>query len=244
VRELRCVSFTPPTLSSLLTVPSCRAYFFLILFVAFLTESRPENWKELGTAYESFIRARPVYKTIERELDHASLSALLPLSRRGDIGSGTASTDEVAEFVAGRNGNILSAMTLLKSDFFSNLQKMSLPERCRGAPNFRRVKLAVSGTEPPRTPSSTTPAFSFTSAGGATTTEDVEDAGPMVYGSGMPTVDGLRRMLDKIQAKKTSVFWHCLREEPVLFVNGRPHVRPLLFLSPRKRLSPLSLLET
>jgi hypothetical protein len=124
-------------------------------------------------------------------------------------------------------------MTLLKSDFFSNLQKMSLPERVDGAPNFRRVKLALDGTAAPRTPSTTsasTPGFSFTSAGGATTTEGVEEAGPMVYGSGMPTVDGLRRMFERIGARETTVLWHSLREEPVLFIGGRPHVSLIPFL--------------
>jgi hypothetical protein len=216
-----------------LTSSLYRAYFFLILFVSFLRESNPSSWKELGPSYETFVRSRPVYRTIERELDDASINALLPLQQnRGELG-----TDEVAEFVAGRNGNILSAMTLLKSDFFSNLQKMSLPERVDGAPNFRRVKLALDGTAAPRTPSTAsaaTPGFSFTSAGGATTTEGVEEAGPMVYGSGMPTVDGLRRMFERIGAKETSVFWHSLREEPVLFIGGRPHVSltPFFLLLP------------
>jgi hypothetical protein len=36
--------------------------------------------------------------------------------------------DEVVRVVANRSGVVLSASTILKSDFFSNLQKMSLPE--------------------------------------------------------------------------------------------------------------------
>src|SRR5258706_12639122 len=38
------------------------------------------------------------------------------------------SIDEVNLVVANRAGVVLSAATILKSDFFSNLQKMSLPE--------------------------------------------------------------------------------------------------------------------
>ena len=41
---------------------------------------------------------------------------------------GEAMPDEVTQVVTNRNGAILSASTILKSDFFSNLQKMSLPE--------------------------------------------------------------------------------------------------------------------
>ncbi|KAG8865965.1 hypothetical protein FRC20_009226 [Serendipita sp. 405] len=48
-----------------------------------------------------------------------------------------------------------------------------------------------------------------------------------VCGSGMPTAEGLRRALKRLDASpegKNSVFWTSLREEPVLYVNGRPHV--------------------
>lgn len=47
---------------------------------------------------------------------------------RMDVAEGIALPDEIAQTVANRSGNILSASTILKSDFFSNLQKMSLPE--------------------------------------------------------------------------------------------------------------------
>ena len=46
---------------------------------------------------------------------------------------GEAMPDEVTQVVTNRNGAILSASTILKSDFFSNLQKMSLPEYVRTA---------------------------------------------------------------------------------------------------------------
>jgi hypothetical protein len=41
---------------------------------------------------------------------------------------GVADPDEVTQVVVNRSGSILSASTILKSDFFSNLQKMTLPE--------------------------------------------------------------------------------------------------------------------
>jgi hypothetical protein len=67
-----------------------------------------------------------VVKTFEKELLTDSLSALRPLERVGP--EGEAAADEVKKVVANRSGIILSASTILKSDFFSNLQKMSLPE--------------------------------------------------------------------------------------------------------------------
>ena len=66
-------------------------------------------------------------KTFEKELLESSLNALKPLERVHDI-EGMAEPDEVKQVVANRSGTILSASTILKSDFFSNLQKMSLPE--------------------------------------------------------------------------------------------------------------------
>ena len=55
------------------------------------------------------------------------LLALKPLERV-DLSQGVALPDEARQVVASRSGSILSVSTILKSDFFSNLQKMSLPE--------------------------------------------------------------------------------------------------------------------
>lgn len=105
-----------------------------------------------------------VIKTFEKELTADGISALKPLER-ADIREGMPLPDEVKQVVANRSGVILSASTILKSDFFSNLQKMSLPEcvlsstpkddhwtnkihfavvrRIDGSPNFRRVPLTL-----------------------------------------------------------------------------------------------------
>ena len=66
-------------------------------------------------------------KTFEKDLLAEGLSALKPLERV-DLTESVALPDEARQVVANRKGSILSASTILKSDFFSNLQKMSLPE--------------------------------------------------------------------------------------------------------------------
>lgn len=76
-----------------------------------------------GTAPDS----PSVIKTFENEFMEDGLNALKPLERV-DITEGMPLPDEVKQVVANRSGVILSASTILKSDFFSNLQKMSLPE--------------------------------------------------------------------------------------------------------------------
>ncbi|KAG5221218.1 inositol hexakisphosphate-domain-containing protein [Salix suchowensis] len=51
--------------------------------------------------------------------------------RKGRGNEDMAHPDEVKQVVVNRSGSILSASTILKSDFFSNLQKMTLPEYAR-----------------------------------------------------------------------------------------------------------------
>jgi hypothetical protein len=68
-----------------------------------------------------------VIKTFEKELIAEGVNALKPLER-ADVNESVARPDEVNQVVVNRSGGILSASTILKSDFFSNLQKMTLPE--------------------------------------------------------------------------------------------------------------------
>lgn len=55
--------------------------------------------------------------------------------------------------------------------------------------------------------------------------DERERAAKSIFGTGMPSADGLRRALDKMGAGKGGdawVFWTLMREEPVIFVRGRP----------------------
>jgi hypothetical protein len=103
-----------------------------------------------------------VIKTFEKEMTGDGINALKPLDRADDK-SGVADPDEVTRVVVNRSGSILSASTIIKSDFFCNLQKMTLPEyvtilsfkflkglftyllhrRIEGVPNFRRVPMVL-----------------------------------------------------------------------------------------------------
>jgi hypothetical protein len=66
-----------------------------------------------------------VIKTFEKDMLHEGINALKPLERNVE---GAADPDEVTQVVLSRSGSILSTSTIIKSDFFSNLQKMTLPE--------------------------------------------------------------------------------------------------------------------
>ncbi|EMD34003.1 hypothetical protein CERSUDRAFT_117523 [Gelatoporia subvermispora B] len=196
-----------------------RRYFELIIFQAYLQSIEPDTVQSFES-FESFVENRPVIKTFEKELVTDNIDTLKPLERV-DAVNGVAQPDEVRQVVANRSGSILSASTILKSDFFSNLQKMSLPERIEGSPNFRRTPLTLR----------------LVRSGASSPVEDTEfvaettQDGKWVCGSGMPTVEGLRNALTRIDAHpegKNLAYWTSLREEPVLYVAGRPHVLRLI----------------
>ncbi|KAI0707157.1 inositol hexakisphosphate-domain-containing protein [Earliella scabrosa] len=198
-----------------------RRYFELIIFQAYLQSAEPDTM-QTHESFESFVKSRPVIKTFEKELLSEDLNTLKPLERVHEA-EGMALPDEVQKVVANRAGSILSASTILKSDFFSNLQKMSLPERIEGAPNFRRVPLSLRLVSTPVASPGANGSDRFDFIAGKD--------GKWVCGSGMPTVDGLRRALQRVNAHpegSNMVYWTSLREEPVIYVCGRPHVLRLV----------------
>ncbi|KAJ7145106.1 inositol hexakisphosphate-domain-containing protein [Mycena crocata] len=190
-----------------------RRYFSLMVFQAYLQSTEPDT-RQSFESIETFVKNQPVIKTFENELFADGLSGLKPLER-ADVTNGVAHPDEVDQIVVNRSGSILSASTILKNDMFLNLQKMTLPERIDGAPNFRRVPLTLrSVPSPALSPNSSTDSL-----------RPQEEK--MVCGSGMPTVEGLRRALLRVDAGPSGnnkVFWTSLREEPVIYISGSPHV--------------------
>ncbi|WVR08265.1 hypothetical protein IAU60_005312 [Kwoniella sp. DSM 27419] len=189
-----------------------RRYFHLICFQAYLDDRAPDE--ENPYSFESFIKHRPVFKTLEKELEEGGLQSLAPIERM-EPADGMALPDEVTQVVANRSGAILSGQTILKSDFFSGLQKQSLPERVDGAANYRRLPLVLEGQGQAQ--------------------DGDESPRPMdehyVYGTGMPSAQGLRNALEKMGAGPNgtrTVTWTSLREEPVLYIKSRPHVLRLI----------------
>ncbi|OAV90528.1 hypothetical protein PTTG_02608 [Puccinia triticina 1-1 BBBD Race 1] len=177
-----------------------RRYAFLLIFACYLNETKADTWRELqnNKSFEAFWQQHQVFKTLLDELNGAEIQALTPLELGTFASHGGDWTEEEQTVVARRSGIILSAQTILKSDFFVGLQKMTLPMRVEGLPNIRQVPISLKGQQ---------------AAGDQS-----------IFGSGMPTVDGLRRGLEKMGAMKRMVYWTSMREEPVLYVQGRPHV--------------------
>ncbi|KAL9935714.1 hypothetical protein V8E36_005291 [Tilletia maclaganii] len=187
------------------------------------------------SSFEQFVASQPVLETIARGFNKVDIETIMPL-QKVDAGNGSAMADEVAEVVQNRRGSILSAFTMLKSDFFVGIVKAGLKERIEGAPNLRGAGMIIhpapaitsagetSFTLQPATPSSWAMRRTDSAAFANTGPESIRVE---TWGSGMPTVDGLRRALARMGAGPggaSEVVWTSLREEPVLYVNGRPHV--------------------
>ena len=79
-------------------------------------------------------------------------SSLTPLGHAIEDDS---QSDEISKHIATRHGRILTAQTMLKSDFFPNLNKTSLPEKIDGVRAYKRRTLlptnySSSVPQPPR----------------------------------------------------------------------------------------------
>ena len=54
-------------------------YFHLLVFQAYLDDTKPDD--EGAFTFESFVKHRPVFKTLEKELLQGGLASLTPLER-------------------------------------------------------------------------------------------------------------------------------------------------------------------
>ncbi|KAL7747907.1 hypothetical protein RI367_006654 [Sorochytrium milnesiophthora] len=200
-------------------------YFMLIVFQAYLNDVAPETLHSLER-FHSWVTRHQEILTIKAELQSEDVNVLLPVEKQAP-GDGIALTSEVMDVVDHRAGAVLGKHTILKHDAFPGCQKLSLPDRVQGAPNFRAVQLATLHEQFFKTMGLRKDA----SAEGAT-------GMPNVCGVAMPTTEGIRNVLSKMDASavgERKVLWTCLREEPVLYINSRPYVLRL-FDSPLKNL--------
>ena len=56
-----------------------RRYYHLLIFQAYLDDTSPDE--EDPYTFESFVKHRPVFKTLETELEHGGLQGLTPIER-------------------------------------------------------------------------------------------------------------------------------------------------------------------
>ena len=189
---------------------SLEQYFDLIVFAAYVDEEeagdtgrsfsqwlmgRPEIWNQIkilrrqgGHRLNSFAPANDL-SLISRSSDfaeHGSSGQYLR-KREVDVQGGKVLGDEWAEHVVNnRNGIMLRALTLLKSDLW-HTEAASSAEGVRGAVGFRQVR------------------------------------GAPIFATGQPTQDAISAILKRVHERCASVarvVWVCLREEPLVMING------------------------
>ncbi|KAJ3117238.1 hypothetical protein HDU96_007497 [Phlyctochytrium bullatum] len=155
-----------------------RRYFALIAFSGYLDDNPPNDCSTLET-FKSWMGRRKEFETMLEELENSGLKGLIPVEQLSP-GDGIALSSEVLDVVTGRNGSVLAKQTILKADVFPGAQKISLPERVEGAPNFRRI-----------------PMQSLLDAITSPHVEDPPKTEKTVYGIGMPTKDAIRLALTR-----------------------------------------------
>lgn len=216
-----------------------KRYFFLIAFENYLSQTEPnvlyasnnghrssdsghrrstEAAESDGRHYSTqhprqhtfreWMKRHKELKLILREIDSMEPSILLPVHESRPA-EGFALTPEVERVLLQRHGSILAPSIIIKSDHWPGSQKMSLKEKLSGAPNYRKVDI-------------------FADASHATDTLNafaMQAQHCYIYGVGMPTKPAIKLVLERVGAvagSATRLLWFCLREEPTIYVNGKP----------------------
>jgi protein-tyrosine phosphatase len=179
---------------------SLERYFMLIAFNAFLNLSSPPP-----SSFSEWLGEQREFEMLRRKFSDAEL-----IDEAIEYWEPNAAADTPADvLVAQRSGDMLTAGSVVKIDHFLALARKGL-DSVPGAPNFRKVS-------------------SF-----------------CIYGTAMPTLSGITAVLDLLGASPgtSSVLssssqlvgaagssmgsggclWVSLREEPIVYVNGRPLV--------------------
>ncbi|CAJ2628923.1 unnamed protein product [Trifolium pratense] len=172
-------------------------YYFLICFAVYI-HSEMAALQAMSASHSSFadwMRARPeLYSIIRRLLRRDPMGALGYSSLKPSL-------KKIAESTDGRPSE-MGVVAALRNGEVLGSQTVLKSDHCPGCQNPRlpeRVEGAPNFREVPGFP---------------------------VYGVANPTIDGIRSVLRRIGSSKGGrpVLWHNMREEPVIYINGKPFV--------------------
>uniref|UniRef100_A0A5B7CA18 Paladin n=1 Tax=Davidia involucrata TaxID=16924 RepID=A0A5B7CA18_DAVIN len=172
-------------------------YYFLICFAVYLHTERAALYSKSSgqSSFADWMRARPeLYSIIRRLLRRDPMGAL-------GYASSKPSLMKIAESADGRPCE-MGAVAALRHGEVLGSQTVLKSDHCPGCQNPslpERVEGAPNFREIPGFP---------------------------VYGVANPTIDGIRSVIRRIGSSKGGrpVFWHNMREEPVIYINGKPFV--------------------
>ncbi|XP_077240412.1 metal ion-binding protein isoform X2 [Tasmannia lanceolata] len=172
-------------------------YYFLICFAVYIhTERAALHPISSGqSSFSDWMRARPeLYSILRRLLRRDPMGAL-------GYSSSKPSLMKIAESADGRPYE-MSVVAAMRNGEVLGSQTVLKSDHCPGCQNLtlpERVEGAPNFREVPGFP---------------------------VYGVANPTIDGIRAVIRRIGSTKGGrpVFWHNMREEPVIYINGKPFV--------------------
>lgn len=219
-------------------ITSLERYFMFICFQAYLDSTSPSMVRETES-FGLWMKRHPELGTILHDIlnnkEEDEFRSLVPVEKSLS-GDGMALSSEVMRVVSSRHGQVLAQQTILKHDAFPGCQKMSLKEKIPGAYNFRRIEIKKVKSAVKYG------GLAATVSGLAADMERGDDevplSAPFISGCAMPNKDAIKSILKAMNAGpggRRWVFWTCLREEPVLYVNKHPYVLRL-FNDPLKNL--------
>eukprot|EP00197_Chlamydomonas_leiostraca_P007983 CAMPEP_0202863826 /NCGR_PEP_ID=MMETSP1391-20130828/4304_1 /ASSEMBLY_ACC=CAM_ASM_000867 /TAXON_ID=1034604 /ORGANISM="Chlamydomonas leiostraca, Strain SAG 11-49" /LENGTH=1425 /DNA_ID=CAMNT_0049543499 /DNA_START=116 /DNA_END=4393 /DNA_ORIENTATION=- len=193
-------------------------YYMLISFAGYLSSPSFDPGSPAHEPFPQWMAARTELRSILMRLLRRNSMAALELHQRTGGGApedeastggappsdgGAVEGKHEKDVVAQRTGAVLGAFSILKEDNFPGMCSAKIAQVIEGAPNFRGIPSAP------------------------------------IYGVGMPTVDGIVGVLKSVSGstspsvvKRCHALWVNMREEPVVYINGRPfvlreEVRPL-----------------
>ncbi|KAM3683231.1 hypothetical protein ACB098_12G130800 [Castanea mollissima] len=172
-------------------------YYFLICFAVYIhSEGAAIRSCSFGhSSFADWMRARPeLYSIIRRLLRRDPMGAL-------GYATSKPSLMKIAESADGRPSEMGVVAALRKGEVLGS-QTVLKSDHCPGCQNTslpERVEGAPNFREVPGFP---------------------------VYGVANPTIDGILSVIQRIGSSKHGrpVFWHNMREEPVIYINGKPFV--------------------
>ncbi|XP_028052477.1 paladin isoform X4 [Camellia sinensis] len=176
-------------------------YYFLICFAVYLHTKRaalhPRSPDQ--SSFADWMKARPeLYSIIRRLLRRDPMGAL------GYANANANAKSKITRIVESADGRPceMSVVAALRNGEVLGSQTVLKSDHCPGCqnPNLpERVEGAPNFREIPGFP---------------------------VYGVANPTIDGIRSVIQRIGSSKGGrpVFWHNMREEPVIYINGKPFV--------------------
>lgn len=219
-------------------ITSLERYFMFICFQAYLDSTSPSMVRETES-FGLWMKRHPELGTILHDIlnnkEEDEFRSLVPVEKSLS-GDGMALSSEVMRVVNSRHGQVLAQQTILKHDAFPGCQKMSLKEKIPGAYNFRRIEIKQIKSAVKYG------GLAATLSGLAADMERGDDekppSAPFISGCAMPNKDAIKSILKAMHAGpggRRWVFWTCLREEPVLYINKNPYVLRL-FSDPLKNL--------